>query len=649
LAGRPANGVLAGFALGFTPPPLVEAESVSVSETRIPRRLAAIVAADVKGYSRLMGVDEEGTLRRLSERRQEMDDLIQQFGGRIANTAGDSVIAEFPSVVAAVECAIQIQRSHADANAPLSPKQRVAFRIGLHLGDVLVKDGDLFGDGVNIAARLEQLAEPGGIALSARVKEEIAGKLAIKTENLGAHDLKNIAKPIGVWRVQLDPEVGERSHPIARLRRLKRRFLRHARIFARRRLAWTLGAIAAGIAVVASGWFTLYVGKGEPTYQIRPFTSPSGSTSGKALANALTTRLSGGLGGLPYIRLLGLDPETSGKPRPIANYVISGTVTPGSATTNIESSVTEAATGLVVATTSFEAPQRELSEMQDEILGAIGDDLTVEINKSYFSYPLDTPDKKRAWELAQEARFRTDLRAEPERALNLLEQAVTISPDNMDILGWYANTLIAIASIDSSSRSPRQTYLERAQAFLRKQNRSSQYNRLLSYANCQLAHYSGELQAALVACDETRRILPWSARVYKELGSIQMELDLLDEALTSFERADRLARSRAIRWTWEARAGLACLALGRNQEAADWLSQAATLRVDDPQIQALLGVAFKRQNNLVALQRQVEALQRYKKNNPNDDIVSDFIATYQFATSPFREKIKSLADEIARL
>ena len=277
---------------------------MSISQVRIPRRLAAIVAADVEGYSRLMGADDEGTLRLLSDRRQEMDNLIEQYGGRIANTAGDSVIAEFPSVVAALECAIAIQKSHVQANAELPQNQRIAFRIGIHLGDVLVKDGDLFGDGVNIAARLEQLAEPGGIALSSRVKEEIAGKLTIKTENLGTHDLKNIAKPIGVWRVQLDPDVGPRGRPVARLLRLKNRLLRHVRVFARRRRAWTITAIAALAAAAASAYVLNLNPNAPTTYELKPLIALANREAVGPLAKALTLRLIDGLGTIPNVRLL---------------------------------------------------------------------------------------------------------------------------------------------------------------------------------------------------------------------------------------------------------------------------------------------------------------------------------------------------------
>src|SRR5262245_47660899 len=129
----------------------------------VDRRLAAIFAADVAGYSRLMGIDEVGTLAALTERRAVMDALIARHRGRIASTAGDSVLAEFPSAVDAVRCATEVQASLAAANNSLAPERRLVFRIGIHVGDVMVRAGDLFGDGVNIAARLQALAEPGGV------------------------------------------------------------------------------------------------------------------------------------------------------------------------------------------------------------------------------------------------------------------------------------------------------------------------------------------------------------------------------------------------------------------------------------------------------------------------------------------------------
>jgi adenylate cyclase len=170
----------------------------------LERKLVAILAADVEGYSRLMGIDEAGTLATLSAHRAIADALIAQHGGRICGTAGDSVLAEFGSVFAAVQCAVEIQRDLAEANQELPEDRRMWFRIGINVGDVMVKDGDIFGDGVNIAARLEGLAEAGGICISRGVRDHIRSKLPYGFEDLGEQSVKNIAQPIRIFRLRPD-------------------------------------------------------------------------------------------------------------------------------------------------------------------------------------------------------------------------------------------------------------------------------------------------------------------------------------------------------------------------------------------------------------------------------------------------------------
>src|SRR5476651_1882877 len=167
----------------------------------LERKLIAILAADVEGYSRLMEIDEEGTLATLSAHRAITDELIATHSGRIFGTAGDSVLAEFASVFAAVECAIEIQVALADANRSIEEDRRLRFRIGINVGDVMVKDGDIFGDGVNIAARLEGLAEPGGICISRGVRDHVRKMGRYAFEDLGEQSVKNIAQPIRAFRL----------------------------------------------------------------------------------------------------------------------------------------------------------------------------------------------------------------------------------------------------------------------------------------------------------------------------------------------------------------------------------------------------------------------------------------------------------------
>src|ERR1700736_4423437 len=168
------------------------------------RKLAAILCADVFGYSRLMGENEEATLRTLTSFRKLIDSEIEQHHGRFVNSAGDSVLAEFASVVEAVNCAVDIQTGLKAENASIPPERRMEFRIGVNLGDVMVEGAQIYGDGVNVAARLESLANPGGICISVKVHEHIGNKLGLGYENLGEQMVKNIAKPVRVLRVMLE-------------------------------------------------------------------------------------------------------------------------------------------------------------------------------------------------------------------------------------------------------------------------------------------------------------------------------------------------------------------------------------------------------------------------------------------------------------
>jgi class 3 adenylate cyclase len=177
------------------------------------RKIAAIFAADIAGYSRLVAEDEEETLRRLASYRSVTDDFIARSGGRIFNTAGDAVLAEFPSAVEAVRCAIDIQESLRTRNMAYPPSRQMSFRIGITIGDVVERDGDLLGDGVNIAARLEGLAEVGGICISRSVHEQVANKLSVQFADIGAQEVKNIPTPVHAYMVAMRREDGTYATP----------------------------------------------------------------------------------------------------------------------------------------------------------------------------------------------------------------------------------------------------------------------------------------------------------------------------------------------------------------------------------------------------------------------------------------------------
>ena len=173
-----------------------------MSGERVERRLAAILASDVVGYSRLMGEDEEGTLAALKTLLHELiDPKVREHCGRLVKTTGDGALVEFASVVDAVRCAVEVQRHMAERNADIPAERRIEFRIGINLGDIMIEEGDIYGDGVNVAARLEALAEPGGICVSRVVRDQVRDKLDFGFEDLGEQQVKNIARPVRVYRV----------------------------------------------------------------------------------------------------------------------------------------------------------------------------------------------------------------------------------------------------------------------------------------------------------------------------------------------------------------------------------------------------------------------------------------------------------------
>ncbi len=207
----------------------MDTSQTQITQLLIRRRRAAVLAADVAGYSRLMGANEEQTLKRLDAARTIMDSRIRQHGGRIANTAGDSVIAEFATAVAAVRCAVEVQTALGQRNAGVAPEERLQFRIGINYGEVMANRADLLGDNVNVAARIENLAQPGGILVSQSVREQVLGRMALAFRPLGEQPLKNISRKVVVFEIMLGvpvapeakvaPRASPRAPPPARTRR----------------------------------------------------------------------------------------------------------------------------------------------------------------------------------------------------------------------------------------------------------------------------------------------------------------------------------------------------------------------------------------------------------------------------------------------
>jgi adenylate cyclase len=268
-----------------------------LASERVERRLTAILAADVAGYSRLMGAEEEETLARLKAHRRELvDPKIAEHRGRIVKTTGDGLLVEFASVVDAVRCAVEIQRDMAERNVDVPPERRIEFRIGINVGDIIIDESDIFGDGVNVAARLEALAEPGGICISRMVRDQVRDKLAMTFEDLGEQQVKNIARPVRAYRVVTDAVVRLPATAAPCLRRQVPR--------------WVIAAGIAGMVLGAAGaaaFWRLYLTHPAPTaagapaalpvlpdkpsIAVLPFANLSGDPAQDYLADGLTDNL----------------------------------------------------------------------------------------------------------------------------------------------------------------------------------------------------------------------------------------------------------------------------------------------------------------------------------------------------------------------
>ena len=307
------------------------------------RRLAAILAADVAGYSRLMGRDEAATVRDLEAHKAVILPLIAKHGGSIVNIAGDGIVAQFPSAVRAVECAVAIQKIMAERNFDVPADRRMLLRIGINLGDIIHDAGKTYGDGINVAARLEPLAEPGGICISATVREAIFGKLGLPLRDLGEKTLKNIDRPVHIYQIQTPGAPARRDW----LRAASRQY---------RRFAPALGLVLLLAALAGIGAWRFWPRPATefdfmPTVAVLPFTTQGNGPEQSDFARSLTREVSAYLSTSPLVHTLAI-PESAAKlsPRELAQqsgatYALDGDLAKVGEKTHVAVRLTDAGTG----------------------------------------------------------------------------------------------------------------------------------------------------------------------------------------------------------------------------------------------------------------------------------------------------------------
>jgi adenylate cyclase len=338
------------------------------------RRLAAILSADVEGYSRLMGDDEVATVRAITEYREVIASTVARHGGRVVDAPGDNVLAEFASVVDAVQCAVAVQRELQARNAGLPAPRRMRFRIGINLGDVIVEGGRLYGDGVNIAARLESLAEGGGICLSGTAYDQIEGKLSIPCEFMGEQAVKNIARPVRAYRLRLEP--GSSSRPPARTAIADRRMVRGV-----------AGAVVLALLVGAGGWagwrwLRTPESAGlplpdRPSVVVLPFANLSRDPAQEYFSDGVTEDLITGLSQVSGLFVIARNSAFTYKGKPVevrevgrdlgVRYVLEGGVQRAGSRVRITAQLVDATTGYHIWAERYDREVTDIFALQDEV------------------------------------------------------------------------------------------------------------------------------------------------------------------------------------------------------------------------------------------------------------------------------------------
>jgi adenylate cyclase len=367
-----------------------------MTDGRVERRLSAIFAGDIAGYSRLMGADEEGTLARLNAHRREfLEPTIAEYRGRIVKRTGDGILIEFGSAVEAVQCAVNIQSGMVKRNDPVPPDQRIELRIGVHVGDIIFEEGDIFGDGVNIAARLESVAEPGGICISEDAYRQVRGKIDVKFEDCGEQPLKNIAQPVRVYRSRTD---GATARPILSL-------------------------------------------PDKPSIAVLPFQNMSGDPQQDYFADGMVEDIITGLSRIRWLFVIArnstfiykgqtIDVKRVGRELGV-HYVLEGSVRKMGDRVRITGQLIDAANGAHVWAERYDRRSDDIFALQDEItlsvVGAIEPSLRLaEIAR----VKRKRPDNLDAYDLALQAQpdVYTRMPGPSKKALVLLERALALDP-----------------------------------------------------------------------------------------------------------------------------------------------------------------------------------------------------------------------------
>jgi TolB-like protein/class 3 adenylate cyclase len=501
--------------------------------------LAAIFAADVAGYSRLMAQDEVGTLRTLTAHREVMDRLIGDHGGRIANTAGDSVLAEFPSAVDAVQCAVEVQKALADLNTGVEPDRTLRFRIGIHVGDVMVRAGDLLGDGVNVAARLESVAEPGGVCLSEEAHQYVHKAVPVTFIDLGPQAAKNIEGGIRAFSV----EVNRPSAPTA----MKDNGQVHA---------------------------------GKPSIAVLPFDNLSGQPDDTYFSDGISDEIITGLARFRTLFVVARNSSFSfrGKSLELAEigqrlgvtYLVQGSVKRGGNRVRIAAQLVEAATGAHLWADRYDRQLDDLLAVQDEVAQMIASTLFGRIEDATLQQALrKQTDSAAAYDLVLRglAHFRGYGEDDNQRACEMFERAAALDPHYALAHAYLTFVRLALAGYGSASADILEASFQSAARAVDLDPQESRCRRVLAT----ICIYRREYESAERHLRRALDLNPNDADSTQRMGYLLALRGHPEEALKYMAAASRLNPYHP---TWyNLGLGIALYSLGRYGEAAQAFKQ----------------------------------------------------------------------------
>jgi adenylate cyclase len=474
-----------------------------MAEARVERRLAAILAADVAGYSRLIGNDEEGTLAALKScRRQLIDPKIAEYRGRIVKTTGDGALVEFASAVDAVRCAVEVQRAMADRNAHLPDTTRIEFRIGINVGDIVSDKGDIFGDGVNIAARLEGFSEPGGICVSSRVQEDVEGKLEISFEDAGEQQLKNISRPVRVFRVRPGKSTISAAMPSRK----------------------------------------------RPSIAVLPFQNMSGDPEQDYFADGMVDEIITGLSRIKWLSVVSRNSSYIYKNKPVAikevaeklgvRYVLEGGVRKSGNRVRITAQLIDAETDAHLWAEQYDRSLEDVFALQDEITMCVVGAIEPSVRKAEIDrIKRRRPETFTAYDLllrSQQFVF-AGMPAEAAKAIALLEEALKLEPDYSAAhayLSWCFHSRFGRGGLREEDRLAAVGHAREAIAL------GNDDATALAIAALVLAYDGHEISTALKTFDRALELsnsnvfaLCWNAAILAWIGESDLAIERAQRAL----------------------------------------------------------------------------------------------------------------------